>query len=1157
MGTTLDMLTGADGATSGSVTVSAHIEGFPYVLTDGHPGQVFTAYDNGYVPMPSVVNGLSVQWDIEQSVSPWKPFIEPAIIKLSVVPGSLTTSSAYGTQSDIVGQTVFKRTGGTESNITTSIDCDDTSIVVQRADDFPASGTLYMGSETATYSARDTVTDTFTVSARGAYACGRTSSGVGMGRPHRTTNYTTPQQNIALNPIVSTEPRTWVGRWVSVWLHKNYGDGVLDAPESDNSAAHLAFAGQIVGVEDVDGATVFTCEDLRRKINETVIMRDPFRAKVREGVRLIATREFSVKTWRQVSGGGGTTGDGNNLVVVPSGATGSNQVDEGTYSLSEFGEILNEWLQGEKSAGRILFNLRYEALYTDTDGRIRGRMTYNDPTTTSGLLRQVDINCTAPYYLQFLGWSSGSINIEGHDSEEAAVSDGPPWRVAFNTEADVGSTNLRLEQARGTWVSQLTLLPQQLREPLGLVDGLLRVNGLGYLRAGRISDTEFRFTWFGMESFFPGNAALFTSTNGNRMVVTVEDDLTLEVEQVLLLSSDFKSLLLKMLLSTGTSGFNHPTYDSLSEQLGCAIPYSYLGADFITDVESLECANLELTALVRKPTRFSELFEADFILRRCFMVWAAGRLRMKAWATPSSGFGIATLNENSKATPTGTQDKQRAQTSESDDFRNCVKIRYSPNADGDLQDEVTLVDQSSIRDHGERSITINARNTFRLDGPTGSPLDELVAIFAGFMTITSRPWTVVRRAVDFARFETAYPGALVSLTDKYLRDPATGLRYSHMTATGGVSGVPAMVIGHRFSWGGTESGKDGAQPSVDTAQGEVDLFISPQRTQAIYVPCAMFDETAPSGGYIDGTKVITCHAHKFTEGSESADASFFGPGDNVFVTEIDDTTAQTWIDTVASQSGNTITLTAGLAGYSTTARHVIMYDAYATVTTAQKTKCYQADDADGLVVDTVQAYGFLWFGTAQTPGVGAIEAANAVQPALIDNAVYGDGRPLDVWTDLNAARTAHCLLDYRSAPQQPTSYASGEIRNFTGLGTWQLVEVQPVFVGMQALLSQTILLSVAPRFRSTDGTTAEVRIRLCRMMPTGTTRDDVDFLQPYQERTFTTTSTTYTIPTATTLDITHLKLSDGLLGGVGFLTVEIKTKTETTGIARYSIGAPS
>lgn len=1161
MGTTLDMLTGADGSTSGSVTVSAHIEGFPYVITDGHPGQVWAAYDaSSYFPIPNAIGGLSVHWDMEQAVSPWKPFIEPSMLKLSVVPGPLTTSSSYGSMSDIVGQTVFKRTGGTESNLVTGIDCDDTSVVVQRADEFAASGSIYMGSETLSYSSRDTGTDTFTISQRGAYACATTSSNALFARTHRPTTYTTPQQNVALNPVVLSEPRTWVGRWVSVWIHRNVG-GTLDPPETDGTQAHLAFAGQIVGVEDVDGATVFTCEDLRRKINETVIMRDPFRARVREGVKLNAGDTFSVTTWRQVSGGGGTEGNGNNLVVT-TGASGANQIETGTYSAAELGEAINRWLQSEKSAGRILFNCRYEGVYQDADGRVRGRLTYNDPTSTSGLRREVTIGSNAPYYIQFLGWSAGSIEDIGSDREESAVSDGPPWRVAFNTQNNLNNTKLTLDQPRGTWVSEgvgsTSLLPQSLLDPSGLIDGILRVNNLGYIRAGRISDTEFRFTWFGMETFFPGNAAAFSSTNGNAMVVTLEDDLTLEVEQVLLINAPFKTLLLKMLLSTGTSGFNDATYDTLNEQLGCAIPYSYLGASFIAEVAALECSDNELTCLVRKPTRFVELFEADFILRRCFMVWASGRLCMRSWATPNSGYASTTLTETTKATPTGTQDIQRAHASESDDFKNCVKIKFSPDAEGNLQDEVTLVDQSSIRDHGERSITVNARNTFRQSGAVGSSLDDLIAIFAGFMTITSRPWMVIRRSVDFTRFEAASPGAVVTFTDKYIRNPATGLRYDHMTAAGGISGYPAMVLGHRFSWGGTEAGRNGAAPGVSAAAGEVDLFISPQRSQAVYVPCAQFDEGASNAGYVVATKVITCHAHKFTESSESADASFFGATDKVFITEIDDTTAQTWSDTVASQTGNTITLTTGLAGFDNTKRHVIMYDAYGTVTTAQKAKCYQADDADGLIVDTTQAYGFGWFGSQQgTAGVATSEAANAIQPALIDSDVYGDGRPLDVWTDLNAARTAHCLIDYRSAPQQPTAYASGEIRNWSGGGTYQLIEWQPIFVGMMELLSQTILLSVAPRFRSTDGSTAEVRIRLCRTRPTGTTLDDVTFLQPYQTATFTTTSTTFSVPTAGTLSINHLKLSDGLLGGIGFLTIEIKNKTEYTGLARCSIGAPS
>lgn len=1166
MGTTYDAIFANSGV---PLQTTAVIEGFNYILTDGDPALAYTAYDNSndsslsdFAGTGQAIGGLSVHWDMEQRATPFKPFTEPMVVKLSVVPATTYNGSA-GAISDAVGQTIFKRQGGTFTHITVAVDCDDTSITVQRADDFAASGTLFAGSERIPYSSRDTGTDTFTVS-RGSCSVFQNEALNPFTRTHRPSTYTDPPLDVALQPQIGTEPRSWIGRHVAIWLHKMSGTTSIDAPHHDQSAAHLAFAGMVVGVEDVDGATVITCEDIRRKIYETTVLRDPFRAKVKEGVRLSTGQSFTITTQRQVSGGSSTTGAGNNLTVVAGAPASTNEVQAGVYTCEELADVINEWLQNEKQAGRILFAVSYEALYQDTGGGIRGRLRYNDPTSTAGLFRNVDLGCTIPHYLMFLGWSAGAISIGPvYTQNGSAVSDRPPLRVSIagNTVA-ISDSLLALEQPRGTWITQTTLLPQSFRDPVGgLIHGVLRVNGLGYLRAGRVSDTSFNYSSTGMDAFFPGNSAAFNANAGLYLNVTYEDDLSLEVEQVLVMTATFKSLLLRMLMSTGTANFNSATYDNLSESLGCAIPYSIMGDDFVAEVGALDCADAELTAIVRKPTRFAELFEADFILRRIFFVWGQGRLRIGKWVTPNSGFASYTLTETSKATPSGTQDNGRAAMSEDDGFINLVKIKFSPDSEGEFQDEVTLVDAASIRDHGSRMLTINARNSFRQTGSIGQPLDELISLFAGYFPVTSRPWLTVRRTIDFNRFEATYPGTVLALTDAYIRDPATGLRYSNTTATGGLSGYPGMVLWHRFDWGGAEPGRDGGKPHNRIPVGEVDIMLVPIRTQATYCPTAQVDHTAANAGYDSGTKTLTTVAHKFTETSESNDNTFFSAGDEVLVHQIDPSdpaTATSWSDVVVSTGTNTIVLTTGLAGFDTTGATLyrVTYDAYATVGTSQKAKTYQADDADGLVVDTVQAYGFGLFGGSQ--GLNTVTDIPATTaPCRYAQLAYGDGKPLDVGFDTDMMKLANNLCHYKTAPQQVTQYSELCSYPISAGGTYKLCEMQPIFVGMQGLGALARSLSVAPRFRSTDGSSVTCRIRLCRLRPSGATLYDVDFIDPYVSASFTTTSTTFTIPTAQTLSITHLKLSDAANGGWGWLTVEITVPAEYSGISRCVLGAAS
>ena len=82
-------------------------------------------------------------------------------------------------------------------------------------------------------------------------------------------------------------------------------------------------------------------------------------------------------------------------------------------------------------------------------------------------------------------------------------------------------------------------------------------------------------------------------------------------------------------------------------------------------------------------------------------------------------------------------------------------------------------------------------------------------------------------------------------------------------------------------------------------------------------------------------------------------------------------------------------------------------------------------------------------------------------------------------------------------------------------------------------------LYFAPRMRSTDGNTATIRVSLCKLWPQGDSLNSAILPEPYVSATFTTTSTTFVIPTAQGLDVRHCNSSPGILGGVGFLCVEL------------------
>ena len=132
-----------------------------------------------------------------------------------------------------------------------------------------------------------------------------------------------------------------------MWLLTPTATGLTTLDQS-----HCAFAGTIAEIgEGERGETTLALEDVRRTIFQTQLMRDPFKAKLKEGVYVKAGDRFSIRTTRQVSGGGTTVGIGNDLVGTVS-ASGANQIEPGIYTVQELGARLLSWLQAEKIADK-------------------------------------------------------------------------------------------------------------------------------------------------------------------------------------------------------------------------------------------------------------------------------------------------------------------------------------------------------------------------------------------------------------------------------------------------------------------------------------------------------------------------------------------------------------------------------------------------------------------------------------------------------------------------------------------------------------------------------------------------------------------------------------------------------------------------------------
>lgn len=1108
------------------------IEGIPHLITSGSPSAVMTAWSGS--DHTSCLGGLTIRWEQGASVDPWKPFSDPAILSFYVVPAVDSTGALV----DTFGVAVGKRTPTSETRLDTALDCDDvTAIEVKRTNEFAASGDVYLGPETIGYAAKDNGAAEFQTLTRGKYCPLTTKANGAFAHTHRPV-VVDGQTVVSIPPIVTTSPVTWVGRWVEVWIHRVVG-GVLDV----KAQAHRGFVGTIADVGEGDnGETAVSLESAQRRIYESVLLREPFRAQLKEGIYLYSGISFTMETARQVSGGGVSSADTNPLRVVASGASTTNQMNAGVYTCTELADLINRWLAAEKANGRSIFNVRYTALATHPNG-LRPSLRFDDATATA-LHRIVRLKCSHLEPFRFMGWfaSGFSDEIKIVTSAASGTVFGPlaPSRFAYLSTT---AGRISLTQEKGTFYDQSAILPASL-QGAGFWKGVLKFGDLGYALVAPNAG-YYSISTAGVEGFLP-TAGLIDA-----LASMTAEDASLEVQQVLIAEGTFNSLLLKILLSTGTTGFNHVSYDVLPEGLGCAIPFSILGDDFLIDLLRLEDGGRSLCAIISEPIRFIDLFESDFILRKCFFAWGAGRLQIKGWATPITALATITLDETSKAVPADAADGDLQRTTKTEDdgsMYNVVKIRTSRRADESYADELTIIDANSVRDHGARSRTVDARNTSGPgSGPVGVDVRNLLDSFRRAFTLFSRPFWRIKRTLARTHFEQAIPGVIASLTDKYLRDPATGLRYSHHTGTGGVSARPVLVIGHDFDWGGPDS----------DVGGEVELMLLPRTSTGVYCPAALVDETQANAGYNAGTGALTVYAHAYSDSGDAVDASRFSAPMVMRITQIDPdvaASALSWTRTISTVVGNVITPTATLSApaWDATLKYRITFTEYTGATATQQAYVYQADDADGLIADARQPYEIVHTSGGQSATYTLTAASEP--PALYATNQIGDGVALDVGGEFDIARLANHLIHYKTAPQCPRVYS--ELRSArTPAGTWELIETFPVFVGMGTIqVWQTRKLYVAPCFRSTTGGTASVRITLSRYLPSGATRSDVTFPGTVEQTTFTSTSTTFAIPAAVGLPIKHLKLTDGVLGGVGFISIEVSAVCESAGLARQFEG---
>lgn len=1125
------------------------IEGYKYVLTDATPQQAIDAWspvvDEHHYEL--ALGGLFVIMDNDQKLTPNVPFGEGGRCSFQVVKSEST---------DRFGVDTHKRSGGAETSLAETIDRTDTTIEVDSTSTFDASGDIHIGTECIGYTGKTSIA--FTTCTRGKYVpFVNGNSGVGYSQHHRVGQN---ELEVKFNPTVSAEPRTWIGRWVGVYLHKY--DAALGALNSMSDAL-CVYAGKIVAISD-DGSTGATTVELKHVLDvvgdSTIAGRDQWSARVRNTIHLEEGLSFGFIDYVGAAGSM-VSRTANPLTIKAAGtASGNNEVDAGFYTAEELFAKLNLWLRSERLASRLWGS--YSFGFFEPEGGYRSVFIHwINPASTSDT---VDFRFSAPNQVfQRLGWNSqGGDSTAGlHNNFVASppgtwvgstynsyVADNPYLKVVVN---DYGSWSVQVDQADGTFFDQYSSLPSSCKPATSdgaqwgvfLVDSTMLAFGI--YAGSTLERLKLLPEQFGYQGAFTqvGQALQAFSKSGQPDYTTIKQVAVLELPLHVALAGFF--------LSTGTSGYNDASNDFLGHGLGLGIPRGICGDAFLDSLAALPSSDKPIVVIMDKTIRFTDVFSGDLQLRRAYLRWKSGGLEFTQWRTPVAGNAVGFLEEANKAAPAGTVDHHRCVTKENGHWaRPIVKIRFnrSVNSAEDnegYRDSITVVDKTALDDMGGEgpTLTINARNTFGEFGQTGSPIHSLATGFLATMPFFSRPARETSRSIDIRYFEGYAVGDVFGWTDEYARDPDTGQR--------AVQTRYAIITRHGYTLGGDRAGSS----TPDDMGGYVELYMFDVNRVAYYAPSAQIDDTATGGGYNAGA--ITVYAHKYSESYEAVDASRFTAGMKIRIVEIDpaDPAAPaSWDRTILTVVGNVITPTVALSSpaWDAAKKYRITFDDYADATAAQQLGySFQADDADGMIVNARVPYQYSAGGAD-----AAYTAWSGSDPVeLPPNSTYVEGAPRDVGHDVALVRLLNNLMSYKTAVSSPQLFSAVAAADPGAPTSWALVHATPIHLGDDVLLNDVWRrVAVAPHFRSGDGSVSRCRITLARNPPHAvgfatSGMGDVDRGSFYSEVTFTTSSTTWSTPAADNL-VANMKGSDG----TAWLLVELDGACETYGLALVQEG---
>lgn len=971
---------------------------------------VETALDTDSSSMWTVCyGGLEYPGEIGQSISPFAAKIEVPALSLTV------------TDSDdvLLGYLFGEASAANKTRLTTAVDCDDATLAVESTTGFAASGSVWVGLEEVTYSGK--TASSFTGCNRGQRSAGYAAGGgtYEFGRPHRVTDNASQGGNYS--PVVSDRPATWYNRGVSLYLIHRDDQGVWTGPEN----AALLYYGRIKAwSESGDGRITLDTVSFTEAL-QTTLLADQYRADVKSGVYVTSDQlSFRVEATRA------TTATPPVVNYYRSGWLTLDLAAPGFFTHDEIAASINNALNdvfivGASFPGTATCTLvrpgsdsasgLYEFVYVDTAGAAADRWiveVFLNPDVAKVLGFEA-----ATSFRNDVGTWATTLTLRRTDDETwTAQATSPPLRIQVRVDGyTYRGIKIYVENAdtQKPFLVQPTI-PSRWNDrgkaaASAGTEGFLRIRDVIFPVQDNGDDT---FTITGWAFYDYGGAGTELATRDDVVnALRVTDDGTaepVEVVQVWIEEGRIGDLFAKLILSTGTSGYN-TARDVYPRGMSAGVPWSLVDEDSVVGM-----GDAPYTLLVEKPTPLAVLLESALNLTGRHLVWSGGKLTVVSPGEETSLVSdLVALTEDNKAAVVhnvGAQVVEATQTGRSlDGVINRATLRYQRVGEKWLR-EITVNNVASQGDHEQKkAIVVDGYGVY--EGPGGISGAHVNAwqshVAATSLALFSRPLAYVDRTYDMSLATRCVPGARFVLTDERVVNPSTGTR--------GVSGIQGWVISSSFDW----------RTGVGRMRG---VFSAHHGAKAVCAPApsARVDDTASTGGYTRGydsaTKRLKLKQHEYSRTTENKDLTYFSVGDKVRVVELDATAPNAWADTIAGvdAANNYVTLTTGLGTWGATGAvsgyYVLKFDDVATVNASQYAyHAFQADFEKGESRVGVADSGPVFAASDAAVSSDAPTYATRFRKISATEDV-GQGLPASTHLIADVARWTNCAASYHRAP---------------------------------------------------------------------------------------------------------------------------------------------